>query len=463
MITKESIAVKDLKFWEGNYRTRRFIDDTTQENILQDFVSNKQYQVYGLAKSIAGSIAIPPWESLIVYKKGKDNIVKEGNRRLAAYKALINPLSVSDKGDREKFNVLHKQVLGQIKNDLFDHKVDCIVTSTEEEASKYIENKHNNSASFIKWGGYEQLYFRKDQGHELKTKDKLRIELDNIIKGLDFPMKQEIFSQGHINTVWRLLQVRAFGVLGVTYDSNEGNIKIKNIKKFEQILRVHFMDLLAGHKFKNMELSRLKGDEVIQYWERASSGEKSREFRKWMSNSYRDVNLPSINKVPVIPNPKSIARRTLIPNDCILKIEKGKVNDIYLELKDNLPLDDSFDSPTNAVGVLFRVFLEISLLKYSSDKGKTFDKQDGISKMIKWVSDDLEKSGIDKKQLKNIREVGAASPKVSFLSIKNFHEYVHSPDIVPSPSGLKSKWNQLEEFFKILWGEVPDKTNKKIH
>jgi hypothetical protein len=174
---------------------------------------------------------------------------------------------------------------------------------------------------------------------------------------------------------------------------------------------------------------------------------------------------PTVSKVPVPisvegvarPNhaarslPRSAARNVLIPAGCILQIHKSKINNIYHELK-SIPLDVG----TNAVAVLFRVFLETSLDYFAAKNGITFADRTKLPGKITKVSDSLEKKNVASvAQLANIRKVPAWGN--SILSIDNFHEYVHSFAVQPAPVDLIYKWDNLQEFFEILWGEIANK------
>ena len=44
--------------------------------------------------------------------------------------------------------------------------------------------------------------------------------------------------------------------------------------------------------------------------------------------------------------------------------------------------------------------------------------------------------------------------KTDILHIQRFHEYVHSSTIHPESDALKAKWDNLQEFFEILWNDI---------
>lgn len=83
-------------------------------------------------------------------------------------------------------------------------------------------------------------------------------------------------------------------------------------------------------------------------------------------------------------------------------------------------------------------------------KGKTFTPSTKFSEKIKEVYKYMEEEDLaNDKQLKNIKVV--ANNQNNLLSIQNFHRYVHSYKTQSASSDLKLKWDNLEEFFEILW------------
>ncbi len=88
-------------------------------------------------------------------------------------------------------------------------------------------------------------------------------------------------------------------------------------------------------------------------------------------------------------------------------------------------------------------------------------KTDTINQKISWVVKSLEGKKYDKKKFNNINKVGSSTGSKSYLSIENFHEYVHSTTTQPTSSELKGKWDNLQEFFEILWGDLNKKAKSK--
>lgn len=127
-------------------------------------------------------------------------------------------------------------------------------------------------------------------------------------------------------------------------------------------------------------------------------------------------------------------------------------------MQDDLLLDDTTTATPNAVGVLFRVFLEVSLDYYAEKEcGKPFTPNETINQKIEAITKYLEKNDIaNSKQLSSVRTLSSAKKK-DILHIQRFHEYIHSSTIQPDAASLKAKWDNLQEFFEILWGDLEKK------
>jgi hypothetical protein len=142
-------------------------------------------------------------------------------------------------------------------------------------------------------------------------------------------------------------------------------------------------------------------------------------------------------------------RHALIPKTCVLVIPDAKPNDIYHELR-GLNLEEF----PNAVGVLFRVFLELSIDRYLLTfklMNKTTLAMTKLRVKVIQVADHLQKTGVmTKKELVAVRRI--ADPH-HFLagSIETLHAYVHDANFAAGPSDLKAAWNSLEPFFVRLW------------
>ena len=303
---------------------------------------------------------------------------------------------------------------------------------------------------------------------------------------MDIPTqdKDKILGKGFVTTLFRILKsTTAANYFKLVFDDD--NNLISGTDNFSKSLQVIIYDILAKKEFNKKKFSRLNAVEVEEYLKSIvvfedtnTIGSKDKKIKETKAKEESktvvkgDANKPKKSEnIPVAesagtsgatiptkkpkPDKKSTQRKYLIPSDCKFVINESKINNIYCELKKDLVLNDSAKAVPNAVGILFRVFLEISIVYYAEKKhGHNFSKNSKISQKISWVVEKLIANGHKRQIFKHIIVVGAAKSEHSYLSIEKFHQYVHSTTLEPSSNELKTKWNLLEPFFQILWDEL---------
>lgn len=137
---------------------------------------------------------------------------------------------------------------------------------------------------------------------------------------------------------------------------------------------------------------------------------------------------------------KPTRRTTLIPQvayPVVWTSQTQRHRAIWEELQFDLKLEHH----PNAISVLFRVLLELSLDNYIVSTGTAgVHPNDKLSlKATKVGSDLLAKGKIDAKYGQIIRKLPNAD---GIFSIDTLNKYVHSPDFAPSPSHLTALWDQ---------------------
>lgn len=165
------------------------------------------------------------------------------------------------------------------------------------------------------------------------------------------------------------------------------------------------------------------------------------------------VNIATVGK-PTKGKPKATSkdvkpkpRINLIPKDCVMNITDERLRMIEVELR-RLDLEDF----TNSVGVMLRVFIELSGDSYMARTGlQGVKEKDVLSKKLTAVTKDLQSRS--KLTMKQATPVFKACVGDSLLapSIKLMNEYVHNPYLFPSASDLRNAWDNLQPFMIAVW------------
>jgi hypothetical protein len=134
-------------------------------------------------------------------------------------------------------------------------------------------------------------------------------------------------------------------------------------------------------------------------------------------------------------------RTTLIPNVDYGIAWAGRIQRhraIWEELQFHLNLADN----PNAISVLFRVLLELSIQNYIDQvKLSTVTSNDSLAKRLTRVAEDL--LAHDKIDVKYFELLQKFPQHDALLSADTLNRYVHSPNFAPSPDHLTALWDWL--------------------
>ena len=448
-----------------------------QRALIADLVYHDK--IDELARNIANN-GFFPIESLIVTKKNNKTIVIEGNRRLAALKLLINP-DVAPEDQIPKFRAISNRIdINTIK------KVRVIVTPSREAAAPIIMSKHTKPqvASWkpiMKAAFYNRLLQSGISIEDLaleynvSTTDIITsLRLYNMYKiacSLDLPeeVSKIVRNPREFNaTTLQRFYVHKIGLdfLGIEFDDGI-NIKGKiDINEFTKGFKKIISDI-ATEEIISRSLDRTK--DIQEYIESFSKDEKPDLTKKGKFTTDTLLNIDNENKKASI---KSTGRKTtkktkpkpkgLIPKSVSCDVNNQRIQNIYDELR-TLPVAKY----PNAVSVLFRSLLEMSLSHYLSitgelsilineekekrtKKGQKFRKDwhPTLSEMLKH----LLKPGCKIIKNPNIIKVinKFLSEKNELLSHDSLNYFVHNQFYSPNEESLRRFWNQLEGLFQII-------------
>lgn len=468
------MAIEELSLWDENARFSEEYFNKQEPELIEYFLKKKDFKLEAFAKEIFKEFDLPQLEKLVVLRLNGRLIVLEGNRRLTIYKLLTNPALAKNAEARKIFDELSKGI--KIPKPFY---LEAVVTSIKEEGLRFVDRKHNRGNNEVGWGEPERRNFAIRRSHG-KSKDVLRVELANAVKKLALPeaIKEAVLSKGLVTTFYRIVDsAPASKKLGYVVLEN-GTIKVKDQKKFDDFLKVIVFNIWSKKDFKgeNIDSRSLNKADAIEKYIR---GIQSKEISK-VDNEIKKSTKENLFGEKVILTPSRTKSRQLsaMRNYLInssMYIKDSRINDIYDELRKKLEVENT----PNAVAVLFRVFMECSIDYYidnNSIKVKNDTKLAGkILKVVDHIEDAvalrrLNEEGIksptdsefkkakEKVKFSNMRRV-ATKDNNSILSIETFHEFVHDYKSTPIPSELKKYWDNLDSFFCALWSSLSNKKN----
>ncbi len=444
--SRQDLSLSSL---ELNTQNPRFEIAGDQREAIKTMLNEQSDKIINLAEDII-KFGLNPSESTIVSPNEKAKglyVVLEGNRRITALKILENPNLASH--DKTLFKKFKELAVGYKKA----NSISCIVFNNPDDANKWIKLKHtgeNDGVGTVRWNTQQQARFEESVGGN--TAEALQV--------IDFLKKSSYVSEdvksklGKVpaTNLERIIKDRNMqSILGITIEDGRVITDFEESEVVKGLIKV--VNDLTSRSIKVKDIYTKKDRE--KYIESFGRGDIPSKGKK-VPSKWEVVASPK-NSAPVAvsrsgrkkSNPLSTSRASLIPKDCILKIPEKRINKVYQELK-----SISCDEYVNAVAVLMRVFVELSVDTYI--ERKKFLKLNSDSKLqlkINGVADHLEQNGVIRKQeLKGIR---ASSGNIHhMLSANTFNAYVHNKSFNPVSSDLKTNWDNIQLFIEAIWNQV---------
>jgi len=434
----KALSLSDLLVNPENYR---FDGLASQKQAIEVMIENQRDKLYNLALHIVENGLNPndkPQVAPISAEKGK-YIVLEGNRRIVSIKLLNHPDLIDLEGFsalKKKFKKLHDDSRSRIPKE-----IECTVYSDPSEADKWIKVKHtgaNNGVGTDAWTSQQvQRFEEKVEGRSSVALQ--AIKLLNSSHDVPSDIKSRLNSLKITNLDRLISDPSVRGFLGIDI---QGGQLVSNVAKKEVIkgLTQVAKDLLDP-RF-NVKMIYTKKD------------------RQSYLNKFSDPHIPNVilraskpwqfseTHKKIIPKPTGNAhkeRRTLIPKSCYLEVSNPKVANIYTELR-KLAVEDY----KNAVAVLFRVFVELSIDSYIEKNNISGSQSDNLQQKLFQVADHLVSlKKADETFCQGIKT--SVKDQNSILGIKTWHGYVHNNKFSPLPSNLLLTWDNIQPFIEKVW------------
>jgi hypothetical protein len=425
------------------------LTDTAQDAILQDLFSNED--AFEIVKSIV-QYGLFPDEFPILVKEKKKLIAIEGNRRLAALKALDDPDRVP----------LFKEKIKSLKGTKLQ-KFRAVVAPNRDKATQLIANKHTINLR-RPWKPLRQAYFYKSQLENGRSIDQLKQEypehdIQKFIKMLEAHHLAKSISYSQDAVAALVFDERRFPItnlermyddpyvsdyLGISMDNN-GKVKIttktdefKNA--YERIIEDIALDNLNSRNTN-------KKDERKKYIDDLPKELRPSKSRKALaSNSFKEakVDKEALKIIRSTKKPKG-----LIPSYVPYRLNNSSLREVYDELR-----NISVKQFPNASHDLLRSFLECSLVVYlkETDEYKLVEKnpthKPKLAEMLAFIQGD-KCTSITDASVKQVAEQ-IKSQYTQAYSLIRLNMINHNENWVSDEKEVRAAWSKIEQLMRYL-------------
>lgn len=447
MTEPRRIALSRLRLDALNPR----LDDgqQSQRETMSAMLRAQSDKLVALARDIVKSGLSPLDRFLVVDADDEsgDYVVLEGNRRLASLKLLLNPeFADGALGARDLKTIRELSASAQVQA---DSELDCVVVDSRDDAVHWLRLRHGgqlDGAGTVDWGATERERFESRSG---RRSPELQLINFAIAHGV---LTQEEANAVSITNLRRLLSDRHVReTIGVDIDRKAGRITTRYplaeiAKPTTKLLRD-----LASDGFRVAKIYTKEDRELYM----KGFGPRERPNKSTVLPAPVDVLAQPGSGTGGIPVGRSAsrtggriatARSTVAPSRLSLYIDTNRIKDLYRELQ-RLKVEEY----PNAGAVLLRVFLELTVDRYIKRRRITLKQHSELAKKLQAVHDDLlANAAMTKAELAPIRKAISGNDLMA-ASISLFNLYVHEFHLSPSPSDVRTSWNNLELFFTRVW------------
>ena len=442
--THKKISIANLAV---NIENPRYEMVGSQHEAIILMLKSQKRKILNLAADIVDYGLNPSELSIVAPHEKEKNFfnVLEGNRRIVALKLLHNPDIVKEhKAFYKKFKGLSHKFKTTPIND-----IDCAVFSKADEAYRWIKLRHtgeNDGVGIVRWDAQQAARF----DERMSGKPSIALQAIDFLKNsksvsVDIKSKLKDLPSTNLD---RLLHDKGIQeLLGVVIMNDCLQTRIKEEEVAKGLTKIAD-DLIQG-KIKVKDIyTKNDRENYIETFKQSEIPEKDKKTKKPWELASRKIAQPE--GVSGRKKYFSIERHTLIPKDCILRINDKRIDNIYKELKAL-----NCEEFSNAVAVLFRVFIELSLDVFiDKHKKETEFSKVNIDSELKSKVEAValyfqNKKIFTKHELKGIRV--AVSNQNNILSIETFNAYVHNRHFSPLAGDLKTGWDNIQLFIKKVW------------
>ena len=422
-----------------------------QQQALQKIVKDQGTKLVRLAQSVVEH-GLSPIDRLMVLeftRNPKRYVALEGNRRVAALRLLTNPavMTALDMSEGMKKSI---ERLAAVFDKSSVEPIECYEVKSRDEGRYWQELRHNGEnqgRGTVAWVPIAAARFRK-RGPDIQAFD---LVIEN--GGFSEEEIEKIQTGFPLTTLQRLVEtpdVRA--LLGLTLRSGKLYSELPASELIKPLKKI-VLDLAK----KDGTSRRLnKKEQMVEYVSGFGKADKPDLSKKISERPVEGIQKSEFSRPVKRAKAASVdptKRTRVVPKGCQLNVTDNRIAEIYSELR-TLKLVEA----RNAIAVLMRVFLELSVDHFLESKkiplvipnskgGGTHDKK--LDQKLREAVEVLVTAGAPQKAFAPVlRSLNVPS---SPLNSDLLHSYVHNRFSTPSPQELTSGWNNVQGLFEQIW------------
>jgi hypothetical protein len=426
-----------------------------QRDAMQKIIAEQKTKLINLAESIAVKGFSPIDRCLVIRSETRTGkfVVLEGNRRVLAAKLLKNPSLVTTLDMPEAFK---KRLQNAAQN--FDVKrvepVDCFEVAERAEGNDWIRQRHSGQdegRGIVDWSAIA--------GSRFRGRDPALQALDFVLAHGELSEEQEetIAGKFPLSTLDRLLSTPSVRTaIGFEIAGGKLQTELPPEEALKPLKRL-VLDLAEKHVTVTDLKSKVQQDEYISNLKTADRPNLSRKTGTLLpveGITDKDFSAKSQARTKKARAARAAARTSIVPKSCKLNVTTAKIAGIYKELR-TLQLARH----VHAIGVLLRVFLEMSVDDYLENKagvsltykdpksGRAFDKS--LKYKVNEAIAHMVANGASEKDFKGVTT--AMSDTQNPFSIETLHAYIHNRFFTPLDTHLVTGWDNAQRFFEKIW------------
>jgi hypothetical protein len=451
-LKKEPIPLTDIFLDVHNPRLKSELNH--ENTAIVDFFLDPNNKVLALAKDIA-EFGIDPSQRAIVMRAddGDDEtyIVLEGNRRICALKILSAPEILNGSIPENKQRTINK-LAEQFRKHSID-VLDCAVVDNRTEADRWLQLRHtgqNSGVGVVEWDAELKARYltRLTQGKHIGVQVLDIVDAHGLLSEKAKKSDKKVF-----DAIRRMVtDADAQRVLGYQIINNKLHSYFPADEVAKALTKI-VEDFKTGAKNTNDIHSKKNRTDYLKEFKKANKpdpAKKKSELRELDSGNVVTDAQKKATKPRRQPAQKD--RPYIVPSEFRLSIPHHRLSLIYGELRKL-----RFEGNVNAIGVMFRAFLEMSIDEFVSNKNITVKVRRGtwpsLMDKVLAVADYLENLSTgawSSGKLRPVRKFASIS-HVQGTNVDTLHAWVHDRNFSPAPIELRTAWNNLEPFIKRLW------------